>query len=80
MRDTVKVCHPLQFICVNVGYGIGAGIIIDGKPLYGPMGMAGEFGHITLDKDSEAQCDCAATDVSKRWHRETQSPRSPGRP
>jgi glucokinase-like ROK family protein len=47
-----------NFICVNVGYGIGAGIIIDGKPLYGPMGMAGEFGHITLDKDSPVQCDC----------------------
>lgn len=47
-----------NFICVNVGYGIGAGIILDGKPLYGPIGMAGEFGHITLDKDSNAQCDC----------------------
>jgi glucokinase-like ROK family protein len=47
-----------NLICVNVGYGIGAGIIIDGKPLYGPLGMAGEFGHITLDKDSVVQCDC----------------------
>jgi glucokinase-like ROK family protein len=47
-----------NFICVNVGYGIGAGIIIDGKPLYGPLGMAGEFGHITLDKDSFVQCEC----------------------
>jgi glucokinase-like ROK family protein len=49
-----------SFICVNVGYGIGAGIIIDGKPLYGPIGMAGEFGHITLNKDSKAQCDCGS--------------------
>ena len=47
-----------NLICVNVGYGIGAGIIIDGKPLCGPLGMAGEFGHITLDKDSLVQCDC----------------------
>jgi len=47
-----------NFIVVNVGYGIGAGIIIDGMPLYGPAGMAGEFGHITLEKDSEIQCDC----------------------
>ena len=47
-----------NLICVNVGYGIGAGIIIDGQPLYGPLGMAGEFGHITLDKDSPIQCDC----------------------
>jgi len=47
-----------NFICVNVGYGIGAGIIIDGKPFYGPTGMSGEFGHTTLEKDSLVQCDC----------------------
>ena len=47
-----------NLICVNVGYGIGAGILIDGNPLYGPLGMAGEFGHITLDKGSSVQCDC----------------------
>ena len=47
-----------NLICVNVGYGIGAGIIINGKPLYGPLGLAGEFGHITLEKDSSLQCEC----------------------
>lgn len=47
-----------NFIVINVGYGIGSGIIIDGKPLYGPFGMAGEFGHITVDKDSDIQCAC----------------------
>lgn len=47
-----------NFICINVGYGIGAGIIVDGKPLLGPTGMAGEFGHFTLDKDSKVQCAC----------------------
>jgi glucokinase-like ROK family protein len=47
-----------NFIVINVGYGIGAGIIIDRKPLYGPFGMAGEFGHITMVKDSDIQCEC----------------------
>ena len=47
-----------DFVMVNVGYGIGAGVIIRGTPLYGSLGMAGEFGHITFDKDSEAQCEC----------------------
>lgn len=47
-----------DFVMVNIGYGIGAGVIIRGTPLYGSLGMAGEFGHITLDKDSEAQCEC----------------------
>lgn len=47
-----------HFICINVGYGIGSGIIINGKPLYGIDGMAGEFGHITVEKDSKVQCQC----------------------
>jgi glucokinase-like ROK family protein len=47
-----------DFIMINVGYGIGAGIIIQGSPLYGFKGLAGEFGHITLEKDSVVQCDC----------------------
>jgi len=47
-----------NFIVVNIGYGIGAGIIINGQPLYGPKGMAGEFGHITLDIDSDVVCEC----------------------
>jgi glucokinase-like ROK family protein len=47
-----------NFVCVNVGYGIGAGIIMNGEPLYGPKGMAGEFGHLTLEKDSGVQCEC----------------------
>jgi len=58
-----EVCYGIgkrikNFVCVNVGYGIGAGIIIHGRPLYGPIGMAGEFGHLTLEKDSDIQCDC----------------------
>ena len=58
-----EMCYGLgkefkNLIFVNVGYGIGAGIIINGKPLYGPLGMAGEFGHITLEKNSPIQCDC----------------------
>jgi glucokinase-like ROK family protein len=47
-----------NFIVINVGYGIGAGIIINGEPLYGPFGMAGEIGHITMDKSSDYLCDC----------------------
>jgi glucokinase-like ROK family protein len=47
-----------DFVMVNVGYGIGAGVIIRGTPLYGSLGLAGEFGHITFDKDSDAQCEC----------------------
>ena len=43
----------LNFICINVGYGIGSGIIIDGKLLFGVDGIAGEVGHIVVDRNSK---------------------------
>jgi predicted NBD/HSP70 family sugar kinase len=47
-----------NFICVNIGHGIGAGIVIEGTPLCGAEGMAGEFGHITIDGNSQIRCKC----------------------
>jgi predicted NBD/HSP70 family sugar kinase len=44
-----------NFICLNLGYGIGAGIIIDGKIFGGADGIAGEVGHIVIDKHSNKQ-------------------------
>jgi glucokinase-like ROK family protein len=51
-----------NFIVINVGYGIGAGIIIEGIPLYGSFGMAGEFGHMTMEKHSKIKCSCGNYD------------------
>ena len=35
-------------IFVNVSWGLGIGIIIDGKPYYGKSGFSGEFGHFPI--------------------------------
>ena len=35
-------------ICVNVSVGIGTGIILDGQLFRGPLGLAGELGHIPI--------------------------------
>jgi glucokinase-like ROK family protein len=42
-----------SFICINLGYGIGSGIIIDGELFEGVDGIAGEIGHIVVDKHSD---------------------------
>ena len=47
-----------DFICVGIGHGIGAGIVIDGKPFYGSHGIAGEFGHTVIEKNSSVKCIC----------------------
>ncbi len=41
-----------NFVSVNCGYGIGAGIIINGNRFYGSKGFTGELGHIVLDRNS----------------------------
>lgn len=46
-----------QFVCVNVGEGIGAGIIIDGKLYHGDSNLAGEIGHMTIDINGP-KCSC----------------------
>ncbi|HTE33108.1 MAG TPA: ROK family transcriptional regulator [Chryseolinea sp.] len=47
-----------DYIVVNVGYGIAAGIVANGKILGGARGHAGEFGHIVIDPHSDVLCDC----------------------
>lgn len=42
-----------NFISVNAGFGIGAGIIINGRRYFGSKGFTGELGHIVLDRNSE---------------------------
>lgn len=46
-----------DIIFVNVSWGIGIGIIIDGKVYKGKSGFSGEFGHISAF-DNEILCHC----------------------
>lgn len=46
-----------DLILLTLGTGIGGGIIIDGKVLHGFLGMAGEFGHMTVFPDGNP-CGC----------------------
>lgn len=46
-----------DFICLTIGTGIGGAIVIDGKVYSGINGVAGEFGHIQIEKNGR-QCGC----------------------
>ena len=55
---------------VNIGWGLGLGIIIDGKLYYGKNGYTGEFGHVNM-YDNNVLCHCGKkgcieTEVSGR--------------
>ncbi len=44
-------------ICVNAGYGIGSGIIFNGRVFRGHRSLAGEIGHTTVAEDGP-RCNC----------------------
>ena len=46
-----------NMVMVTLGTGVGGGIIIDGKLYTGSNGIAGEIGHIVIQRDGE-QCGC----------------------
>lgn len=46
-----------DFIEITLGTGVGSGIIIDGKLVYGHDGFAGELGHVTVKRGGR-QCGC----------------------
>ena len=55
MKGCVK--GEKDIIFVNVSWGVGIGIIIDGKVYTGKSGFSGEFGHVNA-YDNEIICHC----------------------
>ena len=47
-----------NIVMATLGTGVGGGIVIDGKVVFGAHGSAGEVGHVVLNKDETATCGC----------------------
>jgi len=47
-----------DFIMITLGTGVGSGIVIDGKVLYGSDGFAGELGHTCAVRHNGRMCGC----------------------
>jgi glucokinase len=50
-----------NFIMITLGTGVGSGIVIDGKLVYGHDGFAGELGHTCSVRNNGRQCACGKT-------------------
>lgn len=46
-----------NFVVITLGTGLGSGIVVDGKLVYGADGFAGELGHTIVDPNGR-QCGC----------------------
>ena len=50
-----------DFIMITLGTGVGSGIVIDGKMVYGHDGFAGELGHTCAVRTNGRMCGCGRT-------------------
>jgi len=51
---------------VTLGTGIGGGIVLGGKIWHGMNGMAGEYGHVTLEPEG-VPCGCGNRGCAERY-------------
>ena len=59
---TYGAAHGMKnFIMITLGTGVGSGIVIDGKVVYGHDGFAGELGHVTVVRNNGRICGCGKT-------------------
>ncbi len=49
-------CSNMVF--VTLGTGVGGGIIVEGQLLHGAHGSGAEIGHLVLNRDETARCNC----------------------
>ena len=47
-----------NFIMITLGTGVGSGIVVDGKVVYGHDGFAGELGHTNVVRHNGRACGC----------------------
>ncbi len=47
-----------DFIMITLGTGVGSGIVVDGKMVYGHDGFAGELGHVIVRRKNGRLCGC----------------------
>ncbi|HEX3591882.1 MAG TPA: ROK family transcriptional regulator [Pseudonocardiaceae bacterium] len=60
-----RSARPRDFILVSGEIGIGAGIVVDGRPFTGVHGFSGELGHLNVDPNGPS-CGCGSRGCLER--------------
>ena len=56
-----------DMMLIKVGAGVGAGLLLDGVPLFGSRFAAGEIGHVVVGTDGGAECVCGKRGCLETW-------------
>lgn len=52
---------------VKVGHGVGAGLLLGGRPVFGRSSAAGEIGHVVVGTDGGPLCACGKSGCLEAW-------------
>lgn len=52
--------RPACLVCLTLGTGVGGAVLLDGEPLRGPDGTAGQVGHVVVEPAGRA-CECGSS-------------------
>jgi predicted NBD/HSP70 family sugar kinase len=58
---------PGDLILIKVGRGVGAGLIVGGRPVLGSGFAAGEIGHVVVGTDGGPRCACGKHGCLETW-------------
>jgi predicted NBD/HSP70 family sugar kinase len=58
---------PGDLILIKVGHGVGAGLIVGGRPVLGAGSAAGEIGHVVVGTDGGPRCACGKDGCLEAW-------------
>lgn len=56
-----------DLILVNIGHGVGAGLVVNDSPIYGRSFAAGEIGHVLVGTDDGPPCACGRNGCLEAW-------------
>lgn len=56
-----------DMMLVKVGHGVGAGLLLDGSPLFGSRFAAGEIGHVMVGTQGGLPCVCGKVGCLETW-------------
>lgn len=59
--------HHDDLLLVKIGHGVGAGLIIGGRPVIGGGFAAGEIGHVVVGTDGGPRCACGRDGCLETW-------------
>ena len=56
-----------RLLLIKIGHGVGAGLIVGGRPVIGGGFAAGEIGHVVVGTDGGPRCACGKHGCLEAW-------------